>query len=569
MTFLFDKITPSALSDYRPSNLPRKSPREAQKHQSEVESMHRAYRTMLQREAKASALARAEQQQRDMKAQKNELQARERAMKERAERLSKERDCSQTWIQYIIPALEAYNQLQEGAALKPPMSTKEKENIILSKQKAMKKARHLVLQCDRNVPFAVTSNINSTLSVLSSLVVPETLLRRVRSPSSPPPSNLTPTSSDSDSSTTTLAVPPTVNPFDASWQHIHELDRHSTHFGGIPPKNRTRIWPLLVGNALGITRESFESAGSAAAVAREARQASLERLHAEAVRKNQSCSLSDSLTSESSVEDLSTKDAVDSFSATETTTTMETTTSTTVATSSVLTLSSNGKEHTFSYVDADLSRTFPSFAFFVDENSMMRTHLRVVLDTYCFYNPDMGYVQGMSYVAGNFLIYMDAYEAFVCLANLLRNDFFVVFLQLNESRMQPRYHFFEQLFRHYLPELYQHFENESVTPDLYFMEWSMTLFSKRLSFDVCGRVWDVYLVIGEELIYRAAVALLRCMNEELLTLHKDCPSLLRCLHHRCSSSIGEQQLMHAVSETTIPAALRPKLDAILQHSQQP
>jgi hypothetical protein len=36
----------------------------------------------------------------------------------------------------------------------------------------------------------------------------------------------------------------------------------------------------------------------------------------------------------------------------------------------------------------------------------MNEQLRSVLDTYCFYRPDVGYVQGMSYLAGNFLLYM-------------------------------------------------------------------------------------------------------------------------------------------------------------------
>jgi hypothetical protein len=64
-------------------------------------------------------------------------------------------------------------------------------------------------------------------------------------------------------------------------------------------------------------------------------------------------------------------------------------------------------------------------------------------------------------------------------------------------------------------------------PDLYFMEWCMTLFCKRLKLgrslrrflplhslpdssyiyviDVVGRVWDCYLISGEAIVYRCAV----------------------------------------------------------------
>lgn len=34
-----------------------------------------------------------------------------------------------------------------------------------------------------------------------------------------------------------------------------------------------------------------------------------------------------------------------------------------------------------------------------------RHALSLCLQTYCFYRPDVGYVQGMSYLAGNFLLY--------------------------------------------------------------------------------------------------------------------------------------------------------------------
>jgi len=51
----------------------------------------------------------------------------------------------------------------------------------------------------------------------------------------------------------------------------------------------------------------------------------------------------------------------------------------------------------------------------------------------------------------------------------------------------------------------RHFEDQGIGPDLYFMEWCMTLFCKRLSLEVVGRIWDCYLIVGEVFVYRAAV----------------------------------------------------------------
>ena len=69
----------------------------------------------------------------------------------------------------------------------------------------------------------------------------------------------------------------------------------------------------------------------------------------------------------------------------------------------------------------------------------MNHQLRDILETYCFYRPDVGYIQGMSYLAGNLLLYMAPYPAFVCFANLLNSPYFHTFLKLNPTAMNQRY----------------------------------------------------------------------------------------------------------------------------------
>lgn len=134
----------------------------------------------------------------------------------------------------------------------------------------------------------------------------------------------------------------------------------------------------------------------------------------------------------------------------------------------------------------------------------------------CFYRPDVGYVQGMSYLAGNLLLYMAPYEAFVAFAHLLNTPFFHVFLKMESAKMQARYRLFEDLLAETEPELARHFAAENIAAELYFMEWCMTLFAKRLKLDVVGRVWDNYLVNGEAVVYRTAVAILRALKADFI-----------------------------------------------------
>jgi len=63
------------------------------------------------------------------------------------------------------------------------------------------------------------------------------------------------------------------------------------------------------------------------------------------------------------------------------------------------------------------------------------------LASFCFYRPDIGYVQGMSYLAGHLLLYMDQFHAFIAFANLLNSPFFHSFLLMDIDRQEARYVF--------------------------------------------------------------------------------------------------------------------------------
>jgi len=56
-----------------------------------------------------------------------------------------------------------------------------------------------------------------------------------------------------------------------------------------------------------------------------------------------------------------------------------------------------------SLIPLDLPRTFPALAFF-QPGGPWHDHLRQVLEAYACYRPDIGYVQGMSYIAAVLLI---------------------------------------------------------------------------------------------------------------------------------------------------------------------
>lgn len=91
-----------------------------------------------------------------------------------------------------------------------------------------------------------------------------------------------------------------------------------------------------------------------------------------------------------------------------------------------------GREQTLRGVGVDLSRTFGSLQLF-RVGSALRTKLQQCLEIFAIYRPDLGYVQGMSFIAGLLAVYIpNEYDLFRSLANLLVSHHFFAYFQMNQ-----------------------------------------------------------------------------------------------------------------------------------------
>lgn len=58
--------------------------------------------------------------------------------------------------------------------------------------------------------------------------------------------------------------------------------------------------------------------------------------------------------------------------------------------------------------------------------------LYCLLAAYVYYRPDVGYVQGMSFIAAVLILNMEPADAFVCFANLLNRPCHMAFFHLDQ-----------------------------------------------------------------------------------------------------------------------------------------
>lgn len=168
-------------------------------------------------------------------------------------------------------------------------------------------------------------------------------------------------------------------------------------------------------------------------------------------------------------------------------------------------------------IKLDVSRTFPSLCVF-QSGGPLSDSLQSILAAYTVYRPDMGYVQGMSFIGAILSLNMDVAEAFTCFANLLNRPCHRAAFSLNQYQMGLYYKIYSNALAEKLPKIYSHFVSSGLSPDLYLLDWLYTIFSKALPLDVTCRIWDVFLRDGDEFLFRTALGILHLYQDELLEM---------------------------------------------------
>lgn len=160
-------------------------------------------------------------------------------------------------------------------------------------------------------------------------------------------------------------------------------------------------------------------------------------------------------------------------------------------------------------IQLDIARTFPHLCIFQPGGPYFDV-LHELLAAYVCYRPDIGYVQGMSFIAAVLILNMEAPQAFVCFANLLDGPVLRAAFTRDGATMQRLWKAYSTILRHKLPAL-----ADTVAPELYLLEWLYTAFAKAMPLDAACRVWDVFLRDGDTFLFNTALGVLHLYQEEL------------------------------------------------------
>ena len=177
---------------------------------------------------------------------------------------------------------------------------------------------------------------------------------------------------------------------------------------------------------------------------------------------------------------------------------------------------------TLDEIERDIDRTYPAHSLFREDGGKeteKQKSLRKVLQWYAAIDPDVGYCQGMGFVAGLYLLYMDEKRAFNCFYRALQMESEIKLRDLYLPQMveaQRVLFVFKRLGRQHLGRLWQHLEKQELDPTMYATEWAMTMFCRGFHFDLVTRVMDIYLLEGYKVVFRVMLALMKNVEESLI-----------------------------------------------------
>ncbi|CAG8544226.1 5676_t:CDS:10 [Ambispora gerdemannii] len=244
-----------------------------------------------------------------------------------------------------------------------------------------------------------------------------------------------------------------------NWQVArHEKTTRDLWWKGIPPRCRSKVWSMCIGNPLSVSKATYDICLDRAFKAK----------------------------SESS-------DGLESPTRRE---------------------SSHNMVNLFELIENEISETLPALGLFQTEGPLCNS-LRSVLEAYTFYRTNTGYVKGLNNVAAMLLLNMDVITTFACMVNLSHRPCLSAFFEKDELKIQGYLRIFSILFKTSIPKLYEHFKSLGIYPSVFIPNWFITMFTCYLPLEIASRFWDCYFLYGDIFLFRAALGILFSLEGKL------------------------------------------------------
>jgi hypothetical protein len=165
-------------------------------------------------------------------------------------------------------------------------------------------------------------------------------------------------------------------------------------------------------------------------------------------------------------------------------------------------------------ITRDIERTFKKFYCF--KYPSMVHKLSRVLNAIAIYDDKLGYVQGMNFVAGAFLIHCEEFIAFWLVIELLE---FYELREVYDDGLKGMYRhsgILEKFMQKYQPEILEHFETIDVRVEMFMSDWVISFLCSYIPLSRLDTYFSYFFRFGWKAFHCMVLAILENMKSEIL-----------------------------------------------------
>jgi len=115
----------------------------------------------------------------------------------------------------------------------------------------------------------------------------------------------------------------------------------------------------------------------------------------------------------------------------------------------------------------------------------------------------------MGFISALLLTYMEEESAFWILNSLIDKYNMEGYFLANFPGLEKSFYILIALTKKLIPKIYELFKKYNIHPSMYASQWFITIFAVNFKFDILVRIFDVFLLEGEKILYRLALSILK------------------------------------------------------------
>ncbi|KAG0721039.1 Rab GTPase-activating protein 1 [Chionoecetes opilio] len=168
-------------------------------------------------------------------------------------------------------------------------------------------------------------------------------------------------------------------------------------------------------------------------------------------------------------------------------------------------------------IQRDINRTFPAHDYFKEVGGVGQDALFKISKAYAVYDEEVGYCQGLSFLAAALLLHMPEEQTFCVLKRVMFEYGLRELFRDGFEVLHMRFYQLGKLIEEHIPELWQHYQEQGVEVHMFASQWFLTLYTAKFPLFMVFHYLDLFLLIGLDSVFQVALALLQMSKKELLS----------------------------------------------------